>query len=440
MDKAWTLHIEKLGKISSADVRLARLMCFVGDNNSGKSYLMSILWGILTLGKDIFPKAPSESKSYKKCESWLKDNLNRDTEITDSVAALYIQWFNDLLNSNKKLLVRRIFNYDVDIEKLEIKDYVCDKNISLQWSEQAARYSSTRQHIKFPKISTPTKDDILRMNAYICWNLLMEGIAAPLFTPLVKGRRTGEPIYLPASRTGFMLTYPQLIENSLSVTFSSLDNNTSKLTLPYIDFLQLITKFETNGKSKKAQPIIDFIEKNMTQGNLTITKQNIPLINYIPSGTSKELPLYLASSIVSEISPILLVLKSNIKFNVIIIEEPEAHLHPNLQKKMAQLIINLMNAGFYVWITTHSDTIIQHINNMIKLKNNTDSETLMEKFDYSKEDLLAGRDVLMYQFVKDGTNHSKLIELELTDYGFVVPTFNNALEKIIDEVYAFQEE
>ena len=28
-------------------------MCFVGDNNSGKSYLMSILWGILTLGKDI---------------------------------------------------------------------------------------------------------------------------------------------------------------------------------------------------------------------------------------------------------------------------------------------------------------------------------------------------------------------------------------------------
>ena len=73
----------------------------------------------------------------------------------------------------------------------------------------------------------------------------MEGIAAPLYTPIVKGRRIGEPIYLPASRTGFMLTYSQLIENSLQISFSpELHENTSTLTLPYVDFLQLITKFE----------------------------------------------------------------------------------------------------------------------------------------------------------------------------------------------------
>ena len=53
MNKKWTLHVENFAKIKSADVTIAPLMCFVGDNNSGKSYLMSILWGILTLGKDI---------------------------------------------------------------------------------------------------------------------------------------------------------------------------------------------------------------------------------------------------------------------------------------------------------------------------------------------------------------------------------------------------
>ena len=58
MNKKWTLHVENFAKIKSADVTIAPLMCFVGDNNSGKSYLMSILWGILTLGKDIFPKKP----------------------------------------------------------------------------------------------------------------------------------------------------------------------------------------------------------------------------------------------------------------------------------------------------------------------------------------------------------------------------------------------
>ena len=50
MNKKWTLHVENFAKIKSADVNIAPLMCFVGDNNSGKSYLMSILWGILTLG------------------------------------------------------------------------------------------------------------------------------------------------------------------------------------------------------------------------------------------------------------------------------------------------------------------------------------------------------------------------------------------------------
>ena len=40
MNKKWTLHVENFAKIKSADVTIAPLMCFVGDNNSGKSYLI----------------------------------------------------------------------------------------------------------------------------------------------------------------------------------------------------------------------------------------------------------------------------------------------------------------------------------------------------------------------------------------------------------------
>lgn len=86
MDKEWILHVENFAKIKSVDVRITPLMCFVGDNNSGKSYLMSLLWGILTLGKDIFPKIPSDSKIYRRCESWLKDNENQNIEVTNDAA------------------------------------------------------------------------------------------------------------------------------------------------------------------------------------------------------------------------------------------------------------------------------------------------------------------------------------------------------------------
>ena len=442
MNKKWTLHIENFAKIKSADVTIAPLICFVGDNNSGKSYLMSLLWGILTLGKDLFPKKPSESKIYKQCEGWLKAHLNIETELSEHDMGLYVDWFNDLLNTQKKSFIKKIFNYNVEAEKIKIINYKRNKPIKIIWEKSGSRYSVTEKYIKFPETDTPNKNELLRMNAYICWNLLMEGIAAPLYTPIVKGRRTGEPIYLPASRTGFMLTYTQLIENSIQISFSpDLHDNTSTLTLPYVDFLQLITKFEINRKdSKKYAKIIEFIEKNMTKGNLSVTKDMLPVITYQPEGSDQEIPLYIASSIVSEISPLLLILKSGINFKAMIIEEPEAHLHPELQQKMAQLIINLMNIGVPIWITTHSDTILQHINNMMKLKNHVRSSELQQEYGYRKSDLLSSTDIQMYQFAAEKNGNAKLIPLEATKYGFVVPTFNNAIEKIVEEVYAFQED
>lgn len=442
MNKKWTLHVENFAKIKYADLQLTPLMCFVGDNNSGKSYLMSLLWGILTLGKDVFPRTPSEAKSYKKCELWLKEHLGKNTDLNQDVIALYIQWFNDLLEKNKRSLLRRIFNYDVEAGKIEIQEYQRDKKLELRWEASGIRYSSTANYIKFPIQQELSREQLLRMNSYICWHILMDGIAAPLFTPVVKGRRMGEPVYLPASRTGFMLTYPQLVENSLQYSFApESQNNTSALTLPYIDFLQLITRFETKGKLRiVAEWSVNFIESEMTGGKIVVKKEIMPVIQYLPTGIEKALPLYVASSIISEVAPLLLLFKSNIDFKSLIIEEPEAHLHPQLQQKMARLIINLVNRGIPVWVTTHSDTFVQHINNMIKLSKHENCGSLAASFGYTNEDLLDERKVAMYQLTQTDDGKSVLENLKNTGYGFAVPTFNNALENLIKEVYAFQED
>lgn len=122
MNCSWTLHVEKFAKIKSADIRLSPLICFVGDNNSGKSYMMSLLWGILNLGKQLFPTNPSESKKYKKCEQWLKNNIGKQVEITEETTELYLAWFNENLAAKKQDLLKKIFNFEVNAERIIIKD------------------------------------------------------------------------------------------------------------------------------------------------------------------------------------------------------------------------------------------------------------------------------------------------------------------------------
>ena len=156
-----------------------------------------------------------------------------------------------------------------------------------------------------------------------------------------------------------------------------------------------------------------------------------PSYNYHADMGNIDLPMYLSSGVVTEVAPLMLMLNYHY-FDVLFIEEPEIGLHPELQLAMARVLIRLWHAGATVFFTTHSDTILQHINNMIKLHERTkaDRELLMERFGYGEADLLDPKEVSMYQFDVSGeTGRSGIRRLTSNEYGFEVPTFNNALKK-----------
>ena len=70
MRQSWTLNIQDFGKIKEAEIEIAPFIFFVGENNSGKSYLVSLLWGLLTQGRFLFPKDIPNNEIYKELEAF----------------------------------------------------------------------------------------------------------------------------------------------------------------------------------------------------------------------------------------------------------------------------------------------------------------------------------------------------------------------------------
>lgn len=436
MKQRWTLNIERFSKIEKASIEISPMMVFVGDNNSGKSYIMVLLWGLLARGKDLFNYKKSNLESFHKCDQWLKNNIGRETKIEKETQQLFVDWFNDLLKSNKKSLLKAIFNYSVDIGNIEIVNYIRQDEVLIKWDDKAnrgsCRNSKKQTVIKFPYVSEEniTNEDRYKMLNYICWNLLMNNIAAPLYAPSKKGKTLGEPVYLPASRTGFMLSYKSLADDAMSSAFLQEYESHTDFTLPITNFVRDIATLK-EGKNNYEE-IIQFIESNILNGKAVIIEGSITSYEYNPKGLKRNLPLYVTSSLVSEVMPLLVYLKSTYKYKVMLIEELEAHLHPRLQRIMIQTIIRLINNGLPIWFTTHSDTVFQQINNMIKLKHHENREQLSKKYNYEEQDMLNSDDVRVYQ-LSTKNNKTEIRKLEANEYGFPIPTFNEVLIELQEE-------
>ena len=81
-----------------------------------------------------------------------------------------------------------------------------------------------------------------------------------------------------------------------------------------------------------------------------------------------ELPISAAASSIREVSPLSLIInRLEISKTALLFEEPEAHLHPTLQRKMADLLMLLAERGMYMQITTHSDHLLRRINELMML-------------------------------------------------------------------------
>ena len=180
--------------------------------------------------------------------------------------------------------------------------------------------------------------------------------------------------YLPADRTGVMHAHSAVVSAVLgSAPMAGLrpTARTSLLSGVLSDFLQQLIELDRppHKRAQRAQGLDKRIEKSILGGSINVERSKLidyPHFTYRPEGWKQHLPLMRASSMVSELAPVVLYLRYMVGRNsVLIIEEPESHLHPEMQVKFTRQLAAMVRSGIRVIVTTHSEWVLEELSNLV---------------------------------------------------------------------------
>ena len=260
-----------------------------------------------------------------------------------------------------------------------------------------------------------------------------------------------ESYYLPAARSGIVLGHKVLAADIVrrSARTGGLTENIPTLPGITTEFLGNLIGLDRRMRSHTLDPAMDnaisFIENEVLHGKIDLDQSAaLPVseIVYFPGEVQSEsgkFTLNETSSMVSELAPLILFLKYLVRQgDLLILEEPESHLHPAAQRMMARGLVRLVNAGVKVIITTHSDMFVGQINNSLALCNA--SRELIEEQGFKPADFLKPEQVSACLFKYDrGKGGSVIQPLEIDpDTGIDEDEFADVIEAIYNESITLQ--
>ncbi len=230
------------------------------------------------------------------------------------------------------------------------------------------------------------------------FDLEFEQFISSLFQSLI-GPAGRSAFYLPADRTGVMHSHQvvvsALIQNASTAGLQP-STNVPVLSGVLADFLSLLIEIGPGRRPgrrsvprRKPPELGRDLEENLLNGTVLLKSSDAgyPAFAYRPEGWQDDLPLMRASSMVSELAPVVLYLRHIVRpGDVLIIEEPEAHLHPAMQAAFARELARLVRAGIRIVMTTHSEWFLEQIGNLVRLSRLSKARRLnLESADYALE-------------------------------------------------------
>ena len=403
----YQLAVKDFGPIAEASVKVRPLTVFIGPSNTGKSYLAILMyalhrcfggfprlmgWRTFQFREAMQPKASIR----KSLTDWLSKVAVQGGSLpalpTDVAAHLrsrleQAKGLDRLLEQE----ICRCFGVESPADLIRRSSPHADTRVDLRIS-QAADAQEVRYQLEFgrngtrlsgqlpetmlpPRISpTEARDRLLDTGTgedddelERLFIRFARSLFASLVQPLWKNA-----YYLPADRTGVMHSHQvvvsTLIQNATTAGLRP-SHDVPMLSGVLADFLSHLINI-SRGRPPHRNGVETRLERGLLNGTVRLdsTETGYPVFAYRPSGWKDDLPLMRASSMVSELAPVVLYLRHLVEpGDVLIIEEPEAHLHPAMQAAFAQELARLVRSGVRIILTTHSDWFLEQIGNLVRL-------------------------------------------------------------------------
>jgi predicted ATPase len=446
------LKVRDFGPIGTADVELHPFTLFVGQNNSGKSYLATLAYA-LHASRMLFPPVRSTHRDHverllaaaKDREDWpLPTDFHGDEiavgeldkqfrdearSITDSRLSAVARQSGDELQrcfaSGLKELVRHgaTGGFELTLQH----DPPCFDRV---YSYSSGRgFHSEQRGWQLDTIVVPL-DEVRGLSGAARIGRIIDIAISKLLGQFRQGA-----FYLPAARSGFLhshkLMASVLVRRSHLLGVTALDIPT--LSGVIADFVSNVLELEHFEASEALASIAAFIESRISGGSIDLVAGSenaaYPQIYYEQKG--HRFPVQSTSSMVSEIAPIVLFVRHAIQpGDLLIIEEPEAHLHPDNQRLLAQALVKLVRANVHVLATTHSDYFLQQVSNFVMLD---EKPALRRELEYDETDFLRRREIGVYHF-ETGPDGSTVAPVAIGDTdGIADDQFAEVVEDLYNE-------
>lgn len=405
--------INEFGPLSNQTITLAPFMIFTGKSGLGKSYANYLTYYFFSSFTEGRLKGLVENKIKK-------DRTDQQFTITENELR---QWLNngveefmrDFLGDNG-LTCNVNFSFSIGEDK-QLNISYTEKELNKE--SQSNIFNTTAKVIinsrtdYFPFTLNPegaSEIITVSLSSYLKQNIFEQQILKSIILPPARGAYVGENY----------------------TTKDRIASSTGMYRLFLRDSDQSLISF--TGEKPDRQFFTSQIEK-LIDGKLVSEKglQSLEL----PNG--HKISLTASASSIKELSPLLFYTMNwpNMPLSICL-EEPEAHLHPDMQVDIANLLAALFNKQSFLQLTTHSDYFLQRINQLIKIgyirqEQPEAYKKLCEDRKLNNRFYLDAGQIKAYYFHADENHQSHVEELKIGRNGIPFSTFFDTVKKLREE-------